>query len=76
MSGDKMGGTNTTLGQNVGVNQNGQLSVQLTAPTTNGTYTGYWKLADASGNTFGTTVFVQITVGQKVVVTVVVTATP
>ncbi len=76
ISGDNMSGSNSRIGQTVGVGKNGQVSVRLTAPTSTGTYTGFWRLADASGNTFGTTVFVQIAVGQQVVVTVVVTATP
>jgi len=39
--------TNVPPGQTV------DLSVQLTAPTAPGQYIGYWKLQDASGNSFG-----------------------
>ncbi len=76
ISGDNMSGSNTRIGQTVAVNRRGQMSVRLSAPTATGTYTGFWQLADQSGNRFGTTVFVQIVVGQQTVVTVVVTATP
>lgn len=38
------------------------ISVQLTAPTTTGTYVGTWQLADQSGNRFGPRIRVQIIV--------------
>ena len=39
-----------------------QLSVNMTAPDDNGTYTQYWQLSDGAGNTFGARLGVTIVV--------------
>ncbi len=82
VGGDNMSGSNVSLGRTVDTNKNDEISVRLTAPDAVGTYTGFWRMADQFGNTFGDTIFVTIVVGEEVVVTsppavtVVVTATP
>ena len=48
-SGDSMGGTSPTSIGTVGPGQEVDLSVNLTAPTTNGSYRGYWRIRNASG---------------------------
>lgn len=53
-SGDQMGGPSSqTLAAAVTVGANGNLSVELVAPSTAGTYTGYWAIANAAGQAFG-----------------------
>ncbi len=64
VSGDDMDGDDTQIGQSVGVGETAELSVELTAPDEAGTYTGYWSLADASGEVFGQKVYVQILVTE------------
>jgi hypothetical protein len=66
ITGDQMGGTATSLSNTVAPSQQGQVSVSLTAPSVEGSYKGYWQLADGQGNPFG---------GQVTVVIVVSTAT-
>ncbi len=63
VGGSSLGGANVQIGQTVAVNQNADVSVTLTAPSSAGTFVGFWRLADASGNAFGVTVDVQIVVG-------------
>ncbi len=65
VSGDQMGGTATTINQSVAPYQQVQASVSLTAPASEGTYTGYWRLADDQGNGFGGVVFVKIVVSAS-----------
>jgi hypothetical protein len=54
VSGDQMNGPASVALPN-GVNPGGtiDLTVNLTAPTGTGTYQGFWKLQNASGNNFG-----------------------
>jgi hypothetical protein len=54
-SGDAMGATTSVpLSQVVGPDDPpASLSVDLTAPTTNGEYTGYWRISTPFGGTFG-----------------------
>ncbi len=53
-TGDAMGATtNIPLTQSVGPGESTVLAVDLTAPTTNGVYTGYWRIATPFGGTFG-----------------------
>ena len=61
-SGDQMGGSGTTLGHSVLPGGQTKISVELTAPTTDGTYTGYWILANKQGTAFGAQVNVKIIV--------------
>jgi len=54
VSGDLLGGqTSSNLGINVMPGQTIDISLTLTSPAATGTYSGYYKLADASGNIFG-----------------------
>ena len=62
ISGDQMGGASTNLTASVAPSQQVHVSVSLTAPSTAGTYTGYWRLADDQGNGFGGSVTVVIVV--------------
>lgn len=48
-SGDSMSGTSPTPIGTVSPGQEVDLSVNLTAPTTNGSYRGYWRIRNASG---------------------------
>lgn len=49
-SGDQMGGpTSTPLTASVPVGTTTNVSVNLTSPSTAGSYTGYWAIANASG---------------------------
>lgn len=55
-SGDQMNGPAVQqLTQVVNPGETVDISVELIAPTTPGTYRGYWRLRDASGNSFGLT---------------------
>jgi hypothetical protein len=67
VSGDLMGGVTTNLTGSVAPTQQVQASVALTAPVTAGTYTGYWRLANAQGNGFGGLVFVKIVVSSSTI---------
>jgi hypothetical protein len=62
VSGDKMSGGPSTLGRVIPPGDWRQLSVDLKAPSTPGTYTGYWRFGDQSGNVFGSTLGVSIVV--------------
>ncbi len=64
VQGDNMSGSNEEIAQTVYVNQKADISVELTAPDTEGTYYGYWRLADGYGNAFGVLVYVEITVAE------------
>lgn len=68
-SGDSMGGTSPTAIGTVSPGQEVDLSVNFTAPTTNGSYRGYWRIRNTSGvlipvlgGTQGTSFFVDIKV--------------
>jgi len=70
-SGERMGGAESTpLGVSVAPGETVDISVELTAPTSPGTYQGYWLLRDANGQDFGTAgtasepIFVTIVVSQ------------
>ena len=66
VSGDDMDGEDTEIDQKVDTGESADVSVELTAPDEEGTYTGYWSLADASGDLFGQKVYVQIVVSDDV----------
>ena len=54
VSGEQMGGkASIALPSNVAPNQTIDLSVTMTAPATEKSYTGYWMLKNASGTLFG-----------------------
>ena len=60
--GNSMSGQNTEIGKTLASGNQANFSVELTAPDAEGTYTGYWILADKYGYPFGTPFFVQIVV--------------
>ena len=70
-NGDAMGATtNIPLTETVGPGENTVLAVDLTAPSTNGLYTGYWRIATPFGGTFGVgyndqSLIVQVEVSDK-----------
>ncbi len=74
-SGKAMSGSTTAIGKAVSSGSTVNVSVSMTAPTSVGTYTGNWRLADASGSFFGAYVYVQIEV-SKDAATLTVTPTP
>jgi hypothetical protein len=63
-SGDQMGGATSAVTVAVPAGAVGNVSVSLTAPTTNGTYTGTWRLQNPSGQSFGSFITVVIKVGS------------
>ena len=62
VSGERMGGNSTVLPQAVPSQQQANVTVKLTAPTTAGTYKGWWRLANSQGSAFGQEVYVVIVV--------------
>lgn len=66
VSGDDMNGSSAEIDTVVDPGEEAELSVALTAPEDEGTYTGYWQLADTNGYTFGERVYVQIMVSDAV----------
>ena len=60
--GEAMGGSSIALASVVEPGNEVDLSVDLTAPTTAGTYRGNWLMTNASGTFFGDEVYVQIVV--------------
>jgi hypothetical protein len=62
VSGNAMDGKTTALAGDVDPGDTIDVSVELTAPTAPGTYTGYWRLKNAAGDFFGDPVYVQIVV--------------
>jgi len=69
MSGDDMDGEDTAIDVEVSTGETADLSVTLVAPSTEGTYTGYWRLADEDGNVFGQSVYVMIVVSNDAATT-------
>ncbi len=61
-SGNAMSGVTTALSESVSAGGSINVSVEMTAPSTAGSYTGYWRLQNASGTSFGEAVYVQIVV--------------
>ncbi len=57
-----MDASSTAMDQLVKSDRKADISVSLVAPDADGTYYGYWSLADDVGNTFGATVYVEIVV--------------
>jgi hypothetical protein len=62
VSGSEMEGQPTRPNNTIDPGRWTRLHVNLTAPSRPGTYTGYWKLSDGGGHTFGSTLGVTITV--------------
>ena len=65
-SGDQMSGTNITVGSVVEPGAIGTFSVDLIAPDTPGSYTGFWRLTNVEGTIFGESVYVLIIVDGEV----------
>ena len=77
VSGTQMGGTTTAIGSVVKAGNNANISISMTAPTTGGTYTGYWRMANDSGTLFGGMVSVKIVVlASTLTPTITITPTP
>jgi hypothetical protein len=57
-----MGGGSTSLLAPVPPGTQTDISVAMTAPTTNGTFRGNWRMQNAGGQPFGSLVYVQIKV--------------
>ena len=65
ISGEQMGSvTSVPLAQSVPPGQQIDVSVDLVAPSALGTYQGYWKMKNASGQLFDDSVYVLIAVGS------------
>lgn len=60
--GEAMGGKPDNLSKVIKPGNWTKLSVDLTAPSKPGTYTGYWRFGDQTGNLFGSTLVVSIVV--------------
>jgi Ig-like domain-containing protein len=65
VSGTDMDGATTEIDQEVEASTTVELSVSLIAPDSEGTYTGYWRLAAEDGNLFGQSVYVMIVVSDE-----------
>jgi hypothetical protein len=63
--GDSMSGLDTEIGRAVASGRQAKISIVLTAPYSEGTYTGYWLLADEYGTAFGMPFYVQIVVENE-----------
>jgi hypothetical protein len=62
VSGSAMSGVTTALAKEVVSGDTTNISIKLVAPTSAGTYTGYWRLQNASASVFGQAVYVNIVV--------------
>jgi len=61
-----MSGTNNVIGTAVAAGETGTFSVDLLAPDTPGSYSGFWRLTNVEGTIFGEAVYVVITVDGEV----------
>lgn len=73
--GEGMEGSSVTLQSAEKIGAETELSVQLTAPSTNGTYRGNWRMTNLAGNYFGDEVYVLIIVGGSTATPTTLTAT-
>jgi hypothetical protein len=64
VSGERMEGMPSRSGNVIPPGKWTQLSVDMKAPSKPGTYTSNWRLADASGKPFGSTLTVSIVVAN------------
>lgn len=64
VSGADMDGETTEIDQDVLSGSVGDISVSMVAPDTEGTYIGYWRMADSDGSAFGESVYVMIVVSD------------
>jgi len=63
--GASMSGLDTEIGKVVASGRQAKVSIELTAPNLEGTYTGYWIMANKYDYPFGTPFFVQIVVKNE-----------
>jgi hypothetical protein len=63
--GDSMSGLDTEIGKTIASGRQAKVSIELTAPNSEGTYTGYWILANKYDYPFGMPFFVQIVVKNE-----------
>ncbi len=66
VNGSRMDGNTVSIPHNVAPGETADLSVDLTAPYTDGTYQGFWQMRNPQGSFFGQTVWVKIRVGNPV----------
>jgi hypothetical protein len=64
VSGTSMSGEAAEIDEDVATGTAGDISISLVAPTSEGTFTGYWRLADEDGNVFGQSVYIMIVVSD------------
>ena len=65
VSGNAMSGETTAITASTGPGEQLKVSIEMVAPTTAGTYIGYWKLQSELGASFGQAVYVQIVVSYS-----------
>jgi hypothetical protein len=75
ISGAQMSGVTTKINKEVVSQTSLEVAVDLIAPMTSGTYTGYWQMANDSGSLFGTSFYVKIIVAAAPTGTTTTTAT-
>ena len=64
VSGDQLGATSSVPIPNTALGQTADLSVDMAAPDTDGTYRGDWRMQGPSGESFGDSLYVMITVSS------------
>lgn len=62
VSGDQMSGRNISVPMNVAPGSQVDLSVDMVAPVTDGTYRGYWQMRSPQGQNFGETIWAKVRV--------------
>jgi hypothetical protein len=65
VKGSQMSGASTSLTDTVSPGAYVEVSVDMVAPTTAGTYTGYWRMENVSDDLFGDTIYVQIIASES-----------
>ena len=76
VSGETLNGPDSVIVPAAAAGSTAEVSVELTAPTTPGTYRSEWRLQAPDGTRFGTTIYVQIIVPEPPTVTPTPTDTP
>jgi len=66
VQGNSMSGQTQSIQDTVAPNQNYDMSVPMVAPTTPGTYAGWWQMVNSQNVPFGTRVWVEIVVPAPV----------
>lgn len=64
-SGTSMDGITSPINQYVAPGKTAKISVPMTAPATEGTFTGYWILSTSDGARFGQVVYVRVIVSKE-----------